>query len=341
MGSAPPSTCGRRSTLLHDAGDLRVALGIGQAPVADGEGDLAGVPGLLREALLQQVEGALGLGPRQREVVDEPAAGSGGEGERRDDGDDPGGHDDAAAVIGKGGKAAHADDLAHTQRNIAIHANMLSMQRMLRSSRHGSQGAQEGADAPGDRGRRVPPVRRARVPGDDRRRHRRRRRSCAAHVLRLLPLQGGRAVRGLRRDLRGPCRADCAAARRASRRSTRCATWITGLLPDLEADEDREAIRHRLCSEYESIAAHERHLMARFEAIIAESVAADLGDTPSDLRPRMIAAAAIAALMAMRARRPRRRRAAGRTRSSSASTRRSSSCAAVSPCWQPGPVPQR
>ena len=76
--------------------------------------------------------------------------------------------------------------------------------------------------------------------------------------------------------------------------------WLTGLLPDLEADEQREAIRHRLCSEYESLAAHERHLMARFEAIIAESVAADLGDAPTDLRPRMIAAAAIAALMAMR-----------------------------------------
>jgi AcrR family transcriptional regulator len=76
--------------------------------------------------------------------------------------------------------------------------------------------------------------------------------------------------------------------------------WLIGLLPDLEADESREALRHRLCSEYESIAAHERHLMARFEAIIAESVAADLCDAPSDLRPRMIAAAAIAALMAMR-----------------------------------------
>ena len=76
--------------------------------------------------------------------------------------------------------------------------------------------------------------------------------------------------------------------------------WIAGLLPDLEADGDREALRHRLCSEHESIAAHERHLMARFEAIIAESVAADLGDAPTDLRPRMIAAAAIAALLAMR-----------------------------------------
>jgi AcrR family transcriptional regulator len=76
--------------------------------------------------------------------------------------------------------------------------------------------------------------------------------------------------------------------------------WIADLLPDLEADEDREALRHRLCSEHDSIAAHERHVMARFEAIIAESIAADLGDAPTDLRPRMIAAAAIAALMAMR-----------------------------------------
>jgi AcrR family transcriptional regulator len=76
--------------------------------------------------------------------------------------------------------------------------------------------------------------------------------------------------------------------------------WIAGLLPELEADGGRGALRQRLCSEHPSIAAHDRHLMARFEALIAESVAADLGDAPTDMRPRMIAAAAIAALMAMR-----------------------------------------
>jgi AcrR family transcriptional regulator len=74
--------------------------------------------------------------------------------------------------------------------------------------------------------------------------------------------------------------------------------WVAGAL-DLEPDEN-DALRHRLSCEHESIASHERHLMARFEALIAESVAADLGDAPTDLRPRMIAAAAIAALMAMR-----------------------------------------
>ena len=58
------------------------------------------------------------------------------------------------------------------------------------------------------------------------------------------------------------------AAARGPRSEARQASRESG---ELEADEDREAIRHRLCSEYESIAAHERHLMARFEAIIAES----------------------------------------------------------------------
>jgi AcrR family transcriptional regulator len=77
-------------------------------------------------------------------------------------------------------------------------------------------------------------------------------------------------------------------------------SWIAGLLREMEAGGEREALRHRLCSKHESIAAHQRQLLARFEAIIAESVAVDLGDAPTDLRPRMIAAAAIAAVLAMR-----------------------------------------
>ena len=75
--------------------------------------------------------------------------------------------------------------------------------------------------------------------------------------------------------------------------------WIAGLLPELEHDE-HQAVRQRLSAQHESIAAHERQLMARIEAIIAESVAADLGEAPTDLRPRMVAAAAMAAVMAMR-----------------------------------------
>jgi AcrR family transcriptional regulator len=76
--------------------------------------------------------------------------------------------------------------------------------------------------------------------------------------------------------------------------------WIAGQVAEMEADQHRENLRHRMSCEHPSIAAHQRHLMGRFEELIAESVAADLGDAPSDLRPRMIAAAAIAAMTALR-----------------------------------------
>jgi AcrR family transcriptional regulator len=76
--------------------------------------------------------------------------------------------------------------------------------------------------------------------------------------------------------------------------------WMTDQLPEIEADRDNAVLRRRMACEHESIAARERHLLGRFETIIAESVAADLGDAPTDLRPRMIGAAAIAAITAMR-----------------------------------------
>jgi AcrR family transcriptional regulator len=77
-------------------------------------------------------------------------------------------------------------------------------------------------------------------------------------------------------------------------------SWIGDLIEDKDGDlDDREAVRHQLLCENESLAAHERHLHGRFEALIAKSVARDLGDEPDDLRPRMVAAAALAALRAL------------------------------------------
>ena len=62
-------------------------LGVQHAAVVDREDDRGGVARLLREALLQQVVGALGLGARQAEVVDVLARGRapecGGRGRRR------------------------------------------------------------------------------------------------------------------------------------------------------------------------------------------------------------------------------------------------------------------
>jgi AcrR family transcriptional regulator len=75
--------------------------------------------------------------------------------------------------------------------------------------------------------------------------------------------------------------------------------WIGDLIDGDELGEDRDAVRHRLICDNEALAAHERHIMGRFELLIAENVARDLGDEPGDLQPRLVAAAAVAALMAM------------------------------------------
>jgi AcrR family transcriptional regulator len=61
----------------------------------------------------------------------------------------------------------------------------------------------------------------------------------------------------------------------------------------------REDVRSRLIGDNEAVAAFERHMLGRFETLIAASVASDLGDAEGDLRPRLVAAAAVAALKAL------------------------------------------
>jgi AcrR family transcriptional regulator len=75
--------------------------------------------------------------------------------------------------------------------------------------------------------------------------------------------------------------------------------WIGDLIDTENAVDDREAVRRRLVCDNDGLASHERHIMGRFERLIAANVARDLGDDPEDLQPRLIAAAAVAALMAM------------------------------------------
>ena len=50
-------------------------------------------------------------------------------------------------------------------------------------------------------------------------------------------------------------------------------------------------LRKSLIRENESLAAHSDFLMGRFAELLAEAVADDLGEAPSDLRPRLVAAA--------------------------------------------------
>jgi AcrR family transcriptional regulator len=75
--------------------------------------------------------------------------------------------------------------------------------------------------------------------------------------------------------------------------------WIGDLIESDRAVDDREVVRRRLVCDNESLESHERHIMGRFERLVAVNVARDLGDDPEDLQPRLIAAAAVAALMAM------------------------------------------
>jgi TetR/AcrR family transcriptional regulator, regulator of mycofactocin system len=80
--------------------------------------------------------------------------------------------------------------------------------------------------------------------------------------------------------------------------------WIADGLEAGEIGDDPEAVRNRLVCENDALSSHERHLMGRFEELIAETVADDLGASTDDLRPRLVAAATIAALLSLKSEEP-------------------------------------
>jgi AcrR family transcriptional regulator len=75
--------------------------------------------------------------------------------------------------------------------------------------------------------------------------------------------------------------------------------WIYELISTDKHEDDRDDLRRQLVCDNTGVAAYERHIMSRFEGLIATNVARDLGDAPTDLQPRLVAAAAVAALMAI------------------------------------------
>ena len=75
--------------------------------------------------------------------------------------------------------------------------------------------------------------------------------------------------------------------------------WITERLPDLALDGDQHRRRRELIGSTPALQAHERSNLARFEALLAEGVAADLGVPPESLRAHLVSAAAVAALHAL------------------------------------------
>ena len=72
--------------------------------------------------------------------------------------------------------------------------------------------------------------------------------------------------------------------------------WLEDSLPAERHESDKEQLRHCLIADEPGLAAHHRHLLSRFEDILREGVARDLGDPPDTLRPKLVAAAATAAL---------------------------------------------
>lgn len=72
--------------------------------------------------------------------------------------------------------------------------------------------------------------------------------------------------------------------------------WIDEMIATESLTEKRHECRQDLIAANPAIAARDRHLHAQFQEVLAEAVAADLGEEPGALRPRMVAAAATAAL---------------------------------------------
>jgi AcrR family transcriptional regulator len=72
---------------------------------------------------------------------------------------------------------------------------------------------------------------------------------------------------------------------------------ISSQLAELDPAHGREKrLRKRLIRENESLAAHADHLHGKFAELVGQAVADDLGDEPTELRPRIVAAATTAAM---------------------------------------------
>ena len=70
--------------------------------------------------------------------------------------------------------------------------------------------------------------------------------------------------------------------------------WLLSEREQLEHDADLHVCQRMVIEREEALAIHERALMGEFELVLAEGLAGDLGVPPSDLQPRMAAAAAMA-----------------------------------------------
>lgn len=74
--------------------------------------------------------------------------------------------------------------------------------------------------------------------------------------------------------------------------------WLVALVAtyDLAGEHKREDVRRAVIGATPVLLAHQRQSLARLEDVLRAAVAADLGETPDDMRPRLVAATTAAAL---------------------------------------------
>jgi AcrR family transcriptional regulator len=77
--------------------------------------------------------------------------------------------------------------------------------------------------------------------------------------------------------------------------------WLSAVLQEEDFGDPRERLRRELVRSTPALREHDRALMSRFETVLGDAVAADLGPEQGPLRPRLVAAAATAALSMLEA----------------------------------------
>jgi AcrR family transcriptional regulator len=75
--------------------------------------------------------------------------------------------------------------------------------------------------------------------------------------------------------------------------------WAGVELSPNQRIRDEEALRKHMCREDPGLSAFQQHQQAKFEDVLREGVARDLGEPPDGLRPKLVAAAIMAALVAI------------------------------------------
>jgi AcrR family transcriptional regulator len=75
--------------------------------------------------------------------------------------------------------------------------------------------------------------------------------------------------------------------------------WVGAELSPDQRIRDQEALRNQMCREDAGLSGYQQRLQGKFQDVLRQGVAKDLGEPPDSLRPKLVAAAIMAALVAI------------------------------------------